>query len=573
MRLKGLLNQRFIAFFLASLFGIILTLPSLIPSLPGPKITLGLDLQGGLSMLLGIKTEEAVASKMRTLGASIHFFSNQEEILIKNLKSEDDIISFSILDTDDQAKMDAFIKQNGEFVVQYADGQYTITMSEQEILKTQNYALEQALVTIRDRLDQFGLGEPSVTRQGDSYILAEIAGVHTKEEEERVKDLIARAAVLQMMAVDEDYNARVNTMSTQEAENLGDVILPFVDSAPIQAKKTTLRQLQNELKTLQNQQSSDLHSIKALEERISKLEQDLQKEDAPRVLLLKSIPILDGSMLTNANVVYDQYNRPAINFSLNAEGAKRFGDFTANNINKRMAIVLDGRVYSAPSIRERISGSGQITGEFSESEASDIAIALRSGALLAPIELLEQQSVGPSLGSDSIAAAMVALVSGFILTVLFMLFYYGIAGLIANIALFVNLFLIIAIMAMFEATLTLPGMAGIVLTIGMAVDANVIINERIRECFREGKSILVAIESGYENAQRAIFDSNLTALITSVLLYIFGTGAIKGFAITISIGILASILTAIVGTHGIYQWLYPRISANRLNLWFGYKGH
>ncbi|WP_258436684.1 protein translocase subunit SecD [Helicobacter monodelphidis] len=571
--MKGLLNQRFIAFFLASLFGIILTLPSLIPSLPGPKITLGLDLQGGLSMLLGIKTEEAVASKMRTLGASIHFFSNQEEILIKNLKSEDDIISFSILDTDDQAKMDAFIKQNGEFVVQYADGQYTITMSEQEILKTQNYALEQALVTIRDRLDQFGLGEPSVTRQGDSYILAEIAGVHTKEEEERVKDLIARAAVLQMMAVDEDYNARVNTMSTQEAENLGDVILPFVDSAPIQAKKTTLRQLQNELKTLQNQQSSDLHSIKALEERISKLEQDLQKEDAPRVLLLKSIPILDGSMLTNANVVYDQYNRPAINFSLNAEGAKRFGDFTANNINKRMAIVLDGRVYSAPSIRERISGSGQITGEFSESEASDIAIALRSGALLAPIELLEQQSVGPSLGSDSIAAAMVALVSGFILTVLFMLFYYGIAGLIANIALFVNLFLIIAIMAMFEATLTLPGMAGIVLTIGMAVDANVIINERIRECFREGKSILVAIESGYENAQRAIFDSNLTALITSVLLYIFGTGAIKGFAITISIGILASILTAIVGTHGIYQWLYPRISANRLNLWFGYKGH
>ncbi|MDE7256232.1 MAG: protein translocase subunit SecD, partial [Helicobacter sp.] len=239
-----------------------------------------------------------------------------------------------------------------------------------------------------------------------------------------------------------------------------------------------------------------------------------------------------------------------------------------------MAIVLDSKVYSAPVIRERIgAGVGQISGSFSVQEASDIAIALRSGALLAPIELLEQRSVGPSLGSDSIRVSMFALVVGFALTIAFMVVYYGLAGVIASFAMLVNLLLIVAVMAIFGATLTLPGMAGIVLTIGMAIDANVIINERIRECLREKKSILQSIELGYENAQRAIFDSNLTALITSVLLYAFGTGAIKGFAVTISIGILASILTAIVGTHGIYQWLSPRITKSKnLNLWFGFKG-
>ena len=236
--------------------------------------------------------------------------------------------------------------------------------------------------------------------------------------------------------------------------------------------------------------------------------------------------------------------------------------------------VLDGKVYSAPNINERIGGgSGQISGSYTVEEAKDLAIALRSGALLAPIYLMEKRSVGPSLGADSIKAGMVALIGGFILVIIFMMIYYRAAGVIANIALIANLFIILAVMSLFGATLTLPGMAGIVLTVGMAVDANVIISERIRELIYQGKSIHKAIEEGYSNAMRAILDANITTLIAAVVLYAYGTGAIKGFAITISIGILASMLTAILGTHGIYTMLENKIQKSKNNrFWFGIKG-
>jgi len=278
-------------------------------------------------------------------------------------------------------------------------------------------------------------------------------------------------------------------------------------------------------------------------------------------------------MLTDARVGFDQNNQPVINFSLNSQGAQIFGDFTGMNVGKRLAVVMDNKVYSAPVIRERIGGgSGQISGGFTVKEAHDVAIALRSGALLAPVFMEEKRSVGPSLGADSIKASMIALITGFIAVVIFMILYYGIAGVIADLALIVNLFLILAIMALFGATLTLPGMAGIVLTVGMAVDANVIINERIRELIYEGKSVVKAIEQGYANAFSAILDANVTTLIAAVVLYAYGTGPIKGFAITMSIGILASMLTAILGTHGIWQLFEEKISKDRLHLWFGIKG-
>ena len=278
-------------------------------------------------------------------------------------------------------------------------------------------------------------------------------------------------------------------------------------------------------------------------------------------------------MISDARVAYDQNNRPVVSFSLNSEGAKRFADFSGANIRKRMAIVLDGKVYSAPEIKERIGGgSGQISGSFSVEEASDLAITLRSGALSAPLSVLEKRSVGPSLGADSIKASMIALLGGFILVVCFMMMYYSMAGVIACVALIVNLLIIIAVMAIFGATLTLPGMAGIVLTVGVAVDANIIINERIRESLRAGDGITKAIHIGYVNASRAIFDSNITSLIVSVLLYAYGTGPIKGFAITTCIGILASIITAIIGTHGFYQAILPYITkSKRLYFWFGVR--
>jgi preprotein translocase subunit SecD len=327
------------------------------------------------------------------------------------------------------------------------------------------------------------------------------------------------------MAVDEARNARVYNMSPADAAAYGDVILP-------DAKNPKIKYLVHE------------------------------------------IPILDGSMLTGANVGFDKNNRPVIDFKLNSEGAEIFGDFTGKNVGKRLAIVLDGKVFSAPNINERIGGgAGQISGNYTVLEAKDLAIALRSGALLAPIYLMEKRSVGPSLGADSIKASMVALIGGFVLVIAFMMVYYRMAGVIANIALIANLFLLLAVMSLFGATLTLPGMAGIVLTVGMAVDANVIITERIRELIYEGKSMHKAIEDGYSNAMTAILDANITTLIASVVLYVYGTGAIKGFAITMSIGILASMLTAILGTHGIYQLLESKMSKSKnYRFWFGIKG-
>lgn len=521
--MKKKFNTKLFFFFVATLFGILLSIPSFFQT-QGPKITLGLDLQGGLNLLLGVKTEEAIKSRYASLASQINFYANDEQILIDRLNAREEEISFELLDSNEKAKINKYLSEISGLSVLESNLNYTITFTEEEKLNLQNFAIEQAISNIRNRLDQFGLSEPSVTKQGSDAILVQLPGIKTQEEEQRALELISKGGHLQMMAVDEARNARVSAISDAEAESYGDVILPFINNP---AQK----------------------------------------------ILLKSIPILDGSMLIDARAAYDQNNQPIINFSLNAQGAKIFGDFSGKNVGNRMAVVLDGKVYSAPVIRERIGGgSGQISGGFSVAEASDIAIALRSGALPAPIVLLEKRSVGPSLGADSIKASMIALITGAILVVGFMAFYYGIAGVIANFAMIVNILLVIAVMALFGATLTLPGMAGIILAVGMAVDANVIINERIREGFRAKEGFVKAMENGYANASRAIFDSNLTGLIASVLLYVCGTGAIKGFAITTSIGILASIITAIVGTHGVFRALQNRIvKSGNYALWFGYK--
>ncbi len=516
------LNWRFIVFVLVFFAGVALSVPSFLGLKEGPKITLGLDLQGGLHMLLGVDTEAAIKSKIKSIASAIKYYAEDNDILIDELRIEGDGISFKLLDEDDAPKIDEFFKEQKGLHIKKDGVSYYVTLTPQEKEAVKEYAIKQAVDTIRNRLDQFGLAEPTVAKQGKDKILVELPGIKTPEQEQRVRKLIAKAAHLQLMAVDEDRQARVNQMSPEEAAEYGDVIL------------------------------KDRHG---------------------RKYLLKEIPILDGSMITDARVAFDQNNQPVINFTLNSEGARIFGDFTAKNVGKRLAVVLDNTIYSAPVIRERIGGgSGQISGGFSVEEAHDVAIALRSGALLAPVYMEEKRSVGPSLGADSIRQSMIALISGFVLVVLFMVIYYGIAGIIADVALVANLFLIIGVMALFGATLTLPGMAGIVLTVGMAVDANVIINERIRELLREGVSIKKAIEQGYKNAMSAILDANITTLIAAVVLYAYGTGPIKGFAITISIGILASMLTAIVGTHGIYEALLPKIERSRnLKLWFGIK--
>jgi preprotein translocase subunit SecD len=512
-------------FFAASLiFGIAFSIPSFFGT-SGAKITLGLDLQGGLHMLLGVKSEKAVESRVKSLASSVRYHADHNRIILASLESEIDRVVFTLIDEDDLGSVQEFLKEYEGLEVSSNRLTFSLALSPVEQEKIKKQAIEQAVETIRNRLNQLGLAEPIVAKQGEDAILVELPGIKTQEEEQRARQLIAKTAHLRLMAVDEDRNDIVHTMTPLQARQYGDVIYP-----------------------------------------------DLA--NANRKYLLKEIEILDGGKLTNAEVAFDpDTSLPVINFALNSEGATIFGDFTARNVNKRMAIVLDDVVYSAPSIRERIGGGHvQVSGDFTITEANDIAIALRSGALLAPVYLLEKRSVGPSLGADSIKAAMLALIGGFILVVIFMFIYYKMAGLIANLALIANLFIIIAVMAMLGATLTLPGMAGIVLTVGMAVDANVIISERIRELLAAGNSVKKSIEDGYNNAMRAILDANITTLIASVVLYVYGTGPIKGFAITISIGIIASMLTAIIGTHGVYELLGDKIAKAKNNrFWFGVK--
>lgn len=518
-----LFNPRLIVFIFALLLGVGFSVPSLLET-KGPKITLGLDLRGGLNMLLGVQTDEALKNKYLSLASALEYNAKKQNILLKDIKSSLEGISFELLDEDEAKKLDALLLElqgHSQFEIKKEAEFYSVKLTSLEQEELRKNTILQVIGIIRNRLDQFGLAEPVVIQQGKEEISVQLPGIKTLEEERRAKDLISKSAHLQMMAVDEEHNKDAMNMTDLEAQKLGSVLL---SDAEMGGK-----------------------------------------------ILLKAIPILDGEMLTDAKVVYDQNNQPVVSFTLDAQGAKIFGDFSGANVGKRMAIVLDNKVYSAPVIRERIGGgSGQISGNFSVAQASDLAIALRSGAMNAPIQILEKRIVGPSLGKDSIKTSIIALIGGFILVMGFMALYYSMAGVIACMALVVNLFLIVAVMAIFGATLTLPGMAGIVLTVGIAVDANIIINERIREVLREGEGVVKAIHLGYINASRAIFDSNITSLIASVLLYAYGTGAIKGFALTTGIGILASIITAIIGTQGIYQALLPKLAQTKsLYFWFG----
>ena len=517
-------NYRLIIFALATIFGIVFSIPSFTQSDSGKKISLGLDLQGGLHMLLGVEVQKAVESKIKSIAATVKYYTDEESILIEDLTIKPDSVSFVLLDPDEKIKLDKMLTEIKGLDINGAENLfYTIKLLEPEIALTKDMAVSQAVETIRNRLDQFGLAEPSVTRQGKTDIVVELPGIKTQEEEQRARELIAKPANLELMEVDELKSDQVYSLSAEEAKDFGDLILE--DAADPNIK-----------------------------------------------YIVKQIPILTGSQIVDASVAFDQQsNQPLINFKLSTFGAKVFGDFTARSIGKRLAVVLDGKVFSAPSIRERIGGgSGQISGSFTVEEAGNVAIALRSGALPAPVIMLEKRSVGPSLGADSIQSSMIALISGFILVIIFMIAYYRVAGFVANIALITNIFIIIAVMAMFGATLTLPGMAGIVLTVGMAVDANVIITERIRELLKQGVHISRAVEDGYKNAMSAILDANITTLLVAVILYAYGTGPIKGFAITISIGILASMLTAILGTHGVYEAIMSKMVKDKNNKkWFG----
>jgi len=368
-------------------------------------------------------------------------------------------------------------------------------------------AMERALEVIRNRVDQFGVAEPLIARQGDRWVVVELPGV---KDPERAIELIGKTALLEFKLVND--GVRISEILDIEGKVDPNKIPTGYEILPGRRETETL-------------------------------------------FLLKVEPEITGAALTNAKVkIGGEYNMPYIAVDFNKEGAKEFARITEVNIERNLAIVLDERVQSAPVIKSKIpDGHAIIEGNFTMEEAKNLAIVLRAGALPAPVNIIENRTVGPSLGRDSIRAGVVAAVIGLICVMCFMVMYYKLSGLITNLALILNLLILLGMMAYFRATLTLPGIAGIILTIGMAVDANVLIFERIREELRGGKTVRVSIDSGYQKAFRTILDSNITTLIAAAFLFQFGTGPIKGFAVTLSLGILISMFTAIVVTHMIFD--------------------
>ncbi len=381
-------------------------------------------------------------------------------------------------------------------------------------------AIDQALEIIRNRIDQFGVSEPEITLQGTDEILVQLPGIR---DPQRAINLIGQTALLEFKLVDDEGNI---DEALKGSIPPGDVILYQRSVDP---------------------QTGAVRKVP---------------------YLLKEKTLMTGEFIKDARVSLDsQFHEPYVSMEFTDVGAKLFEQITGANVKKRLAIILDNNVYSAPEIRERIPGGrAQITGRFTTEEANDLAVVLRSGALPAPVKILEQRMVGPSLGQDSIHKGIVSTLISAAAVVLFMIVYYKFAGVIADVALVLNIVLTLAALAIFRATLTLPGIAGLVLSVGMAVDANILIHERIKEELRFGKTVRAAIDQGYHRAFSAIIDSNLTTLISGIILYQFGTGPVKGFAVTLSIGILANIFTAVYITRVIFDYASLRPGVKKLSI-------
>jgi preprotein translocase subunit SecD len=495
--------------------------------LPTDKVRLGLDLQGGMHLVLEVDTAKAVETTLERSANDLKEVLMDSRVRFRFLdRLKDTRPTFEFPDTAARDAFDKIMKAQypdlEEASAETVEGKARIVLKikDRRAADIRKMAVEQSLETIRNRVDQFGITEPEIIPQGVDRIIVQLPGV---KDPARAKGLIGRTALLEFKLVDDEH-------SVEEA----------------------LRGNVPEGSILANESRLDRTSGRRI--------------DTP--MLLKSRALLTGDALENARVqIGDRFGEPHVSIKFNAQGAKDFDRITAENVKKRLAIVLDGVVHSAPVIQERITGGqAQITGSFTMEEASDLAIVLRAGALPAPVNILEERTVGPSLGKDSIEMGTLASIIGGILVLLFMVLYYRATGLIADLALCLNMLLLLGTMAAFKATLTLPGIAGIALTIGMAVDANVLINERIREELRLGKTLRAAIEAGYAKAFLTIFDSNVTTLVAALFLFGFGTGPVKGFAVTLTIGILASMFTAIFVTRIVFDHLVWNRKLDRISI-------
>jgi preprotein translocase subunit SecD len=490
--------------------------------LPNDQIRRGLDLQGGTHLVLEVKVDKALDSAIdRTRGELVNLFRERgvSGVTVEKPATGQFHIKSPAAEAE---RVRGFLKSDFPNLAvantQTSAGvtEFTLALSKEELRGLRDYAVDQSLETIRNRIDQFGVSEPTIVRQGQQDILVQLPGV---QDPERAKAILGKTALLEFKLVDDTGN---------------------VDEA-VRNGPPPGRQI--------------LYGLG------SRNEGGPSGEKVP--YLLESRTLMTGEYIADARVrPATQMEGPYVELILNSRGARLFEEITAANVKRRLAIVLDNNVYSAPVIQERIGGGrASITGNFNIKDARDLAIILRAGALPAPVEIVEERTVGPSLGRDSIEQGIRSFVVGGALVVLFIVAYYKGAGLVAIVALIFNVLFMMAVLVGFQAVLTLPGIAGIVLTIGMAVDANVLINERIREELRAGRSVRSAVEAGYQNALPAILDSNVTTFLSGAILFQFGTGPIKGFAVTLCVGILTTVITAVYLTRVYYDY---RISARKL---------
>ena len=484
--------------------------------LPKDKIHLGLDLQGGVHLILEVEVKKAVESYLERVVEDLKPDLRKSKIRIVDLKRRG-IEGVEVTLAPDQEAKDletlagtSYPSFKLETGVRDEKGKtYFLSLIEQERTQIYKMAADQALETIRNRVDQFGVTEPDIRPQTGYRLLIQLPGV---KDPKRAIDLIGKTARLEFKLVDEEN-------SLEEA---------LKGNVPA---------------------GSEILQETAVDRKTGR------KATVP--YLLKKRAPLTGESITDARVQLEQMGEPYVSLSFDSRGARVFERITGDNVGKRLAIVLDDKVYSAPVIRDKISGGkAQITGAFTMDDAKDLAIVLRAGALPAPVKILEERTVGPSLGKDSIDQGLKSMLIGGIIILLLVAFYYRFSGLIADATLVLNIPLIMAGLAMFGATLTLPGIAGIILTIGMSVDANVLIFERIREELRMGKPARAAMEAGFARAVVTILDSNITTMIAALVLLQFGTGPVRGFAVTLMIGLVSNVLTAVFMARIVFDYLY-----------------
>ena len=457
------------------------------------NINLGLDLQGGSYLLLEIDNKPVVTLKLQSKIVEFKKFFKDQNLILKNFLLDENSINFesnsndvnkikNILD-DDNSEINTYFQQfkTHEFNFIEKNNFFKISLSNYGLILLKNSSLDRAIEIVRRRVDEIGTNEPNILKRGNDRILVELPGL---DDPGRIKSLLGKTANLTFQFITQNSEESFGT-------------------------------------------------------------EKLQFEDGSEEVIVSKRIILNGDNLIDAKTaVNPQTNETVVSFNLNRVGAKKFAKATTTGVGKRLAIILDGKIISAPGVREPIiGGSGQISGNFTFQSATDLALLLRSGALPAPLNIIEERTVGPDLGQDSIDAGILSLIIGFILVVLFMIYKYKIFGLIANFALIINLFLLIGILTLFEATLTLPGIAGIILTVGMAVDANVLIFERIKEEIKNEKNSIIAFDSGYTKSRTTILDANITTLIAAFILFFMGSGPVKGFSVTLAVGILTTLFS------------------------------